>query len=198
MGTAQYDSIGGAYHLVAGLNAYHRTFWGVSTAAYRDFASQAQAACAAGRLLDAGCGSLLFTSHLHATVGTDLSGKMLKRARRRAVNGLGLVQADLLRIPFCDRSFDGIVCLHVTHVIEDLAGLLRELRRILKPGGRLFLTSAVLTGQWRDRYLRLLSRRGILASPRTAEEVIGAIRQAFGVQPKHYLAGSMLFTDTSS
>ena len=194
MSKPQYDSIGGAYDLVAGLDLYHRICWGVSTAAYRDFASQAEQASAPGRLLDAGCGSRLFSAHLNPVIGLDASREMLNRARQRA--SFAFVQADLLHTPFGDGVFEAVLCLHVAHVMENLDGLLRELRRVLKPGGRLFLTSVVIVGHWRDRYLRMLSRRGIMASPRSANDVIAPIRGVFEVEPQHHRVGSMLFTVT--
>ncbi len=194
MPAPQYDSIGGAYHFVAGLDIYHRLCWGVSTHEYREFASRARQAAEPGLLLDAGCGSRLFTTHLNHLIGTDASLEMLRRAQRRVPSAL--VQADLLQAPFGNGMFDGVLCLHVAHVMENLDGLLRELRRILKPGGKLFLTSVVIVGQWRDRYLRMLSRRGILARPRSAHDVIAAIQGVFGGQPQHHLVGSMLFIVT--
>jgi len=194
MSRPQYDSIGGAYDLVAGLDIYHRLCWGVSTATYRDFALKAREAIEPGRFLDAGCGSMLFTAHLNDVIGMDASREMLKLARQRSQSAV--VQADLLHTPFSDRVFDGILCLHVAHVMEDLEGPLRELRRVLKPGGKLFLTSVVIVDHWRDSYLRMLFRRGIMASPRSRNDVIAAIRGVFGVPPETRLVGSMLFTVT--
>lgn len=206
-GTAQYDSIGSAYDFVAGLDLYHRLFWGVSTRAYRDFADQASLKGAQGNLLDAGCGSMLFSAHAYrvspcATIlGTDVSLEMLKRARTRLGGNRQLYQvvllwADFLNNPFRQGVFDVVVCLHVAHVLEDLDKLLFEIRRVLKPGGWLYLTSVVLVNGWRDRYLHNLSRRGIMATPRTAEDVLDAHGRAFGVRPEHESAGSMLFVRT--
>ena len=89
MSRAHYDSIGGAYDIVAGLDIYHRVFWGVSTCEYRAFADAARAACGEGVLLDAGCGSMLFSAGAHranehgAVIGIDASLRMLRRARAR-------------------------------------------------------------------------------------------------------------------
>ncbi len=204
MATPQYDSIGGAYDRVAGLGLYHRVFWGVSTKAYRDFAYRARKVCAEGLLLDAGCGSMLFTADIvnqsnGRALGADISGGMLRRARgklREARDANILAQADLLHLPFPSQAFDGVVSFHVAHVMSDLPGLLRELRRILKPGGRLFLTSVVLTGHLRDRYLYMLAKRGIMAEPRTRDELVAAVRDVFGAEPQCQLGGSMLFTET--
>jgi hypothetical protein len=59
---ARYDTIGGAYDFIGGLDVYHRLFWGASTHEYRTFAGAAVAACRAGALLDCACGSMLFTA----------------------------------------------------------------------------------------------------------------------------------------
>ena len=204
---SQYDSIGAAYHLVGGLEPYHRICWGVSTAAYRAFAHAARLSCAGGWLLDAGCGSMLFSSGAHRSndlsqvVGADAAGRMLRLAHRRLwrdcrPGNVVLLNADILHSPFHPATFDIVLCLHVAHVIADLEGLVAELHRILKPGGKLFLTSVVLVGTWRDRYLRALARCGIMASPRCSGDVLTALRKCFVTEPSSRLVGSMLFTET--
>lgn len=206
---AQYDSIGDAYHQVAGLEIYHRVFWGVSTREYREFAQAALTACGEGVLLDAGCGSMLFTARAHqanergAVIGTDASLKMLRLARARVapyedLRRVAFLKANVLRTPFRPGVFDVVICLHVAHVLADLEGLLGEVRRVLKPGGTLFLTSVVMVDHWRDRYLRFLFGRGVMASPRRREDILAAIRAQFGTEPDAYVIGSMLFAQVTS
>ena len=160
-------------------------------------------------MLDAGCGSMLFSAQAHrqdgrgVVIGTDASVKMLKLARARLGGDrqsrrVALLHADMLRSPFLAASFDVVVCLHVAHVLEDLEGLLDGMRRILKPGGRLFLTSVVLVNRWRDRYLRTLSRCGVMAPPRRKDDILGALRTVFGSEPEGRLVGSMFFAETPS
>ena len=74
--------------------------------------------------------------------------------------------------------------------------MLAEMRRILKPGGRLFLTSVVLANTWRDQYLHALFRHGIMASPRTPPEIVTALQHNVG-PTEHHQVGSMLFAETS-
>lgn len=201
---AQYDFIGPAYDRIGGLDIYHRAVWGVSTPRFRAFAESAVSACGKGVLLDAGCGSMLFTARTHlanrkaAVIGIDASLTMLRLARARlepdrAARRVPLLNGDLLRSPFRSGAFDVVMCLHVAHVLEDLDGLLAELRRMLKPGGRLFLTSLVLADRWSDRYLRLLSRYGIMSSPRRQHDISSALRTLFGTEPEARLVGNMLF-----
>jgi ubiquinone/menaquinone biosynthesis C-methylase UbiE len=201
--TATYDAIGGAYDVIGRLDVYHRLCWGVSVSRYRAFADAAFAACGAGTLLDAACGSMLFTAHAHGNcacraIGVDRSLRMLAMARQRsaqfsASHAATLVHADVLSTPFAASTFDAIICMHVAHVLDDLDALLDELRRVLKPGGTLFLTSLVLTGKGRDRYLRFLSRAGIMAPPRRPQRIVISLRERLGAEPAIALAGNMLF-----
>lgn len=200
----QYDTIGDAYDFVAGLDVYHRVFWGVRVRDYRAFADAAVTACGDGTLLDAGCGSMLFTLDAYrsqqrvAVFGCDLSMRMLRiaharleeRSRRRSAV---LLQANVFSSPFRSKSFDVVLCMHIAHVIDDLSGLIAESSRLLKPGGRLFLTSLVLVDSWRDGYLRMLSRRGIMAGPRRSAEIVTLLREGCGSEPEAHQRGSMFF-----
>ena len=71
----------------------------------------------------------------HVT-GLDFSEPMLERARRKAPE-LEWVRADLLDLPFGDESFDAATVGFGVRNVEDLDRALRELRRVLRPGGRL-------------------------------------------------------------
>jgi len=92
-----------------------------------------------GRMLDAGGGTGRVSSGLSALVNQlvicDLSLPMLKRARTK--NGLLPVNARAERMPFGDATFDRILVVDALHHFEDPAGVLGELMRLLKPGGRM-------------------------------------------------------------
>ena len=97
------------------------------------------------RILDAGCGSGLLSAALSAKgalmTGFDSSPAMLELARRRLGAAADLHLADLSKpLPFADDSFDDVVSSLVLHYLEDWSGPLAELRRVLKPGGRLILS----------------------------------------------------------
>jgi demethylmenaquinone methyltransferase/2-methoxy-6-polyprenyl-1,4-benzoquinol methylase len=70
-------------------------------------------------------------------VGLDRSADMLTEASRR--NGLiaGLVNARAERLPFADATFDHVTFTYLLRYVDDPAATLRELSRVLKPGGRL-------------------------------------------------------------
>jgi SAM-dependent methyltransferase len=94
------------------------------------------------RILDAGCGSGPIAAKLRdrgATVtGFDSSAGMLELARRRLGPDADLHLADLAApLPFPDDTFDDVIAALVLHYLEDWTGPLAELRRVLKPGGRL-------------------------------------------------------------
>ena len=69
-------------------------------------------------------------------VGLDFSERMLERARRKAPE-LEWVQGDVLALPFRDASFDAATVGFGVRNVADLDAGLRELRRVLRPGGRL-------------------------------------------------------------
>jgi demethylmenaquinone methyltransferase / 2-methoxy-6-polyprenyl-1,4-benzoquinol methylase len=71
-----------------------------------------------------------------AVTGLDFSEQMLARARRKAPT-LEWVQGDLLALPFEDAAFDAATVGFGIRNVADLELSLRELRRVLRPGGRL-------------------------------------------------------------
>jgi len=67
--------------------------------------------------------------------GLDFSERMLERARRKAPE-LEWSEGDLLALPFADESFDVTTVGFGVRNVEDLDRALSELRRVLRPGGR--------------------------------------------------------------
>ncbi|MEH1098306.1 class I SAM-dependent methyltransferase [Micromonospora sp. CPCC 205561] len=97
------------------------------------------------RVLDAGCGSGPLSAALRArgavVTGFDVSAAMVDLARQRLGADADLHVADLSApLPFADAEFDDVVASLVLHYLEDWSGPLAELRRVLKPGGRLILS----------------------------------------------------------
>ena len=91
-------------------------------------------------VLDACCGTgdlAIAGARLGGQVtGLDFSERMLERARHKAPK-LEWVQGDLLSLPFDDRSFDAATVGFGVRNVDDLERALGELRRVLRPGGRL-------------------------------------------------------------
>lgn len=97
------------------------------------------------RVLDVGCGSGLLSAALRAKgarmTGFDGSPAMIELARRRLGESAQLQVADLGRpLPFAHGAFDDVVMSLVLHYLRDWDAPLAELRRVLKPGGRLLLS----------------------------------------------------------
>ncbi|GIJ46239.1 methyltransferase [Virgisporangium aliadipatigenens] len=97
------------------------------------------------RILDAGCGSGPLFAALRAKgavmAGFDASPAMVELARRRLGADADLRVADLSGpLPYADDTFDDAVASLVLHYLRDWTAPLAELRRVLKPGGRLILS----------------------------------------------------------
>jgi SAM-dependent methyltransferase len=91
------------------------------------------------RLLDVGCGGAWLGDHFDDYTGIDVSPEAVEAARSRGQQVL-LVDGDE-PLPFDEGSFDGVVLKDVLeHVLEPVA-LVREVRRVLRPGGRVFASS---------------------------------------------------------
>ena len=121
-------------------------------------------------VLDACCGTgdlarAAWSNGAGHVIGVDFSERMLERARRK-VPELEWVQADLLALPFGDASFDSAVVGFGIRNVESLEAGIRELRRVLRPGGRLGILEittprgplAPFYRLWFDRIVPLLGR----------------------------------------
>jgi demethylmenaquinone methyltransferase/2-methoxy-6-polyprenyl-1,4-benzoquinol methylase len=122
------------------------------------------------RVLDACCGTgdLAVAARREGAaeiVGVDFSERMLERARRKDPE-LEWVQADVLALPFEDASFDVAVVGFGVRNVEDLEAGIRELRRVLRPCGRLGILEIttprgplkLFYRLWFDRIVPLLGR----------------------------------------
>jgi demethylmenaquinone methyltransferase / 2-methoxy-6-polyprenyl-1,4-benzoquinol methylase len=91
------------------------------------------------RVLDACCGTgdlaLAARSRGADVVGLDFSEAMLERARGKS-NEIEWVRGDVLALPFDDASFDAVTVGFGVRNVDDLKAGLGELRRVLRPGGR--------------------------------------------------------------
>jgi len=126
------------------------------------------------RILDAGCGSgrnMVELAGHGAVTGVELSDASVTLARAR---GCGeVVAGSVLEMPFADDSFDMAVSLDVIEHLDDDHGALRELRRVVRPGGALLVTVPAYQWLWsghdvinhhRRRYTRRSMQRAAEAA----------------------------------
>ena len=121
------------------------------------------------RVLDAACGTgdlaIIAAKHGATVTGLDFSEQMLVRARRKAPE-LEWVHGDLLALPFAEDSFDAATVGFGIRNVADLKGGIDELRRVLKPGGRLAILEItrprgplrIFYSLWFDRIVPVLGK----------------------------------------
>jgi demethylmenaquinone methyltransferase/2-methoxy-6-polyprenyl-1,4-benzoquinol methylase len=120
-------------------------------------------------VLDACCGTgdlaLAAAREGGRVTGLDFSERMLERARRKAP-GLEWVEGDMLALPFPDGAFDAATVGFGVRNVDDLDRGVAELRRVLRPGGRLAILEITqpkgalrpFYRLWFDRIVPLLGR----------------------------------------
>ncbi len=159
------------------------------------------------RVLDvaSGTGAVLFPAAERAgaggrVIGIDLADQMVAKTageiRRR-----GLAQAEIRRmnaeaLAFDDASFDCVTCGFALWFIPDLAGALSEMRRVLRPGGRLVVSTSGPPNELSREYNKLLERYGgpipnLSSHTLTSAEAVRAVLQEVGFTVT-YVAEEML------
>lgn len=129
-----------------------------------------------GKLLNIGCAHgpdfLPFRNNFDL-YGVDYSAEMLKNARKYARKfnfPVNLTMADVCHLPFHDETFDWAISVATYHHLntqEKRRAALRELRRVLKPGGEAFIT---VWNHWQPRFW--LSRREVTVPWRTGGDTL--------------------------
>jgi len=139
------------------------------------------------RILDLGCGAGSLRAQLAGmnVTGVDVDPNELARNR-----SLSSACAESHSMPFAGRSFDLVICHHSLEHVRDVPGTICEIRRVLKPGGRLFVS--VPDGRsFCDRLYRLLLCGGGHFQRFSFESIVSAIESGTGL---HLAASRELFT----
>lgn len=104
------------------------------------------------RILDVGCGTGIFTADVLKSgarvTGIDLSVAMLSRAVARGGRTFAGLCADMCALPFADNSFDRVFSMTAIEFVADGARAIAELNRVVRPGGRVVVTSLNSLSPW--------------------------------------------------
>lgn len=143
------------------------------------------------QILDVGCGTGLNMKYLARygqVTGADLSSTALNFCRVRGHTRL--IKSPIERLPFSDNTFDLVTALDIIeHLDDDLAGL-KEIQRVLKPGGRVFILVPAYKFLWslqdeisshRRRYITRQLRAVIMGSGLRVERMTYANTLLFPV-----------------
>ncbi|MDT8449141.1 MAG: class I SAM-dependent methyltransferase [Wenzhouxiangellaceae bacterium] len=158
-----YKSLEQEYGSLA--SRYDRRWWRYIDASVHETLKRLEVA-AGHYVLDVGCGTgalleLLARRQPRGTyIGTDLSGEMLAVARRRLPGAVALHRAAAESLPLAGATVDLLVSTSVFHFVRGPDLALQEMRRVLKPGGKLVITDwcrDYLSCKLLNRYLRRFS-----------------------------------------
>ncbi len=149
---------------------------------FRMLLAQALRDVPAPRLLDVGCGTGIALEELAGTgraFGIDLVWQALAYTRQRDP-ALPLAQGDVTRLPIAGACVDAVLAFDVIEHLEDDLAALREIRRVLRPGGVALINVPAFTSLWsgkdtanrhRRRYRRPALRRALAAADLTVERI---------------------------
>lgn len=100
------------------------------------------------KMLDAGCGAggtMEYMSEYGSIIGVDISREMVEHCRNI---GLSAYCESLDHLPFADHAFDLVFCLDVLEHLSDERPALKELVRVVRPGGILIFTVPAFSWLW--------------------------------------------------
>lgn len=113
------------------------------------------------RVLDAGCGTGNFSLKLARkgcqVVGIDISGSILKLAREKVSQTnlkVEFYQQNLLDLDFAGESFDSAFSMAAFEFIKDYERAFRQIKRVVKPGGRILIGTITRESSWGRLYRR--------------------------------------------
>ena len=123
-------------------------------------------------VLDVGCGFGAFHPQLHAVgarvVALDYSPGMTRESRNQAIrDGLAVqvIRADAQQIPLADSSVEHALASHMLYHVPDIRRALEEIRRVVKAGGRVLMTTNAADHSARLRDLHEQAARDVGVTP---------------------------------
>lgn len=154
-------------------------------------------------VLDVACGPGNFSREFARAVGeqglvvgVDASRTMLERGgqelRRFELDNVCLARADATALPFADSSFDAACCFAALHLFGEPFAALDEMRRVLRPGGRIALMTSVRR-ELTARPLKPIIERASGMKIFEGDEVVSALEQRGFVDVHRRLSGLVQF-----
>lgn len=163
------------------------------------------------RILDVGCGAgkqcLLFHKALEGQAditGGDVNAKLLAKAHdenNKLGNPLTIMELDFnQRFPFDDDQFDLVTCCFAIYYATDILFTIREMHRVLKPGGRLFSTGPMPTNKqlFYDVIREATKNKPIPPMPgssRYGTQILDSMKAIFSGVEVHVFENPLTFTD---
>lgn len=201
---APYDGHAAAYDRMVSSPTYMRIAWGLSRAENANFIASAFGA-GDGPILDVAAGSCVDSAASYAetsrpTIVLDRSVAMLEHGRERLIRLAGQVpdhvvflQADAAETPLRPGAVETILCHGAYHVFPETAPIVQEWRRLLPPGGGVFVSSLTLGRFLGDRYLALLHRAGGIEKPRTTDAFVAQLGAELGAEISFEVKGNFTY-----
>ncbi len=137
------DFVEGVYHKLAKV---YDIFFGPILHPGRLLALERMGIASGDRVLEVGVGTginaALYPRDCHVT-GIDFSASMLEKARgrvsRKGLEHVRLMEMDAAHLKFADESFDIVYAPYVVNCVSDPLKVVREMRRVCKPGGKIVI-----------------------------------------------------------
>lgn len=185
----EYDSQAIQYDKLISNYFYNKIMWGNLPQDYSNFCKKGIEKSDDGIIADIGCGTLGFTNEIYAEnikqelFLCDLSLEMLRigmkklESKTKDLSRITFLRSDALNMPFKDNIVQTILSFGVFHIFDNPAKLIKEAVRILKPDGKLFISSLCTDRKLSGKYLNLLHKKGHVAKPISSTEIIRIVEE---------------------
>ncbi len=159
-------------------------------------------------VLDVGCGPGTFYPTLHKfgvkILALDASLGMVKEVQAQGMANQWPVQANAERLPVSDASCDRVMSNHMLYHVPDQVAALTEMRRVLRPGGRVLISTNSQNNhiELLDLHRSAVAQLGFAASPSTEHRFntghLDLVRSAFPSAVLHEQHAAFAFPTTAS
>lgn len=164
-----------------------RAVWDIDSSVLYESMAPVERAAPGATIIDVPCGGGVAFRALRPGqearyIAADLDPKMLeraeRRARRRGLDQVEFLVADMTALPFADGEADLFLSLSGLHMVDDVEGAVREIARCLKPGGELVGTTFLANESKRAQRLFDLGARQGHALPPGRSDLLGWLESA--------------------